>query len=198
LTDLLDEGIKRAEDKLREKGRDKELTPEEFSAAASAVAYGCIKYADLSHNLNQEYVFSFDRMLDDKGNTAVYLLYAFTRIRSIARRAGVTAEQLKRFVADNPLDLSHEKELKLAKKLLKFPEVICYITEELFLHPLCELLYEISTAFTEFYDVCYCIEKNSEGEIIKIHMSRLALCEATALVLETGFDLLGLKTVSKM
>lgn len=46
-----------------------------------SVAFGCIKYADLSHNRLNDYVFSFDKMLDDRGNTAAYLLYAFTRIR---------------------------------------------------------------------------------------------------------------------
>jgi len=55
-------GLKRAGDKLKEKGRDKELTPAEFEAAQSSVAYGCIKYADLSHNRNHEYVFSFDKV----------------------------------------------------------------------------------------------------------------------------------------
>ena len=33
LVDLLDEGLKRCAEKLKEKGRDKELTPEEFKAA---------------------------------------------------------------------------------------------------------------------------------------------------------------------
>lgn len=89
------------------------LTPEEFKAAEEAVAYGCIKYADLSHNRVHDYVFSFDKvssllppslsipfhlcyfptkgllieffphfqMLDSKGNTAVYLQYAYMRIQ---------------------------------------------------------------------------------------------------------------------
>lgn len=81
LRDLLDEGLKRALDKLLEKKRDHELTPEQLKAAQKAIAYGCIKYADLSHNRTNEYIFSFDKMLDDKGNTAVYMLYAYTRIR---------------------------------------------------------------------------------------------------------------------
>lgn len=59
----------------------KVLTPEELKAAQTSVAYGCIKYADLSHNRMNDYIFSFDKMLDDRGNTAAYLLYAFTRIR---------------------------------------------------------------------------------------------------------------------
>ena len=73
----------------------KVLSEDELVAAQTNVAYGCIKYADLSHNRNHEYIFSFDKMLDDRGNTAAYMLYAYTRIRSIARTANVTPEQLE-------------------------------------------------------------------------------------------------------
>lgn len=59
------------------------LTPEELTKAQRSVAFGCVKYADLSHNRVNDYVFSFDKMLDDRGNTAAYLLYAFTRIRCV-------------------------------------------------------------------------------------------------------------------
>lgn len=62
LNDLLEEGLSRAMDKLKEKERDKVLTPEELKQAQESVAYGCIKYADLSHNRINEYVFSFDRV----------------------------------------------------------------------------------------------------------------------------------------
>ncbi|XP_011299581.1 arginine--tRNA ligase, cytoplasmic [Fopius arisanus] len=198
LLDLLDEGLKRALDKLREKGRDKELSPEELKAAQEAVAYGCIKYADLSHNRNLEYVFSFDKMLEDKGNTAVYLLYQLTRIRSIARIANVTPEQMKKAIETTPVTLDHEKEWKLAKVLLKFPDVLLKITKDLYLHTLCEFCYEISSAFSEFYDKCWCLEKNSVGEIVKVNMGRILLAEATAIVLEQCFYILGLKTVARM
>ncbi|KAA0191335.1 hypothetical protein HAZT_HAZT005147, partial [Hyalella azteca] len=85
LVELLEEGLSRAEAVLREKGRHEVLTPHEFEKAKTAVAYGCIKYADLCHDRTRDYIFSFDRMLDFKGNTAAYLLYALTRICSIAR-----------------------------------------------------------------------------------------------------------------
>lgn len=62
LIDLLDEGLKRALDKLKEKERDKFLTPDELQKAQEAVAYGCIKYADLAHSRVHEYVFSFDKV----------------------------------------------------------------------------------------------------------------------------------------
>jgi arginyl-tRNA synthetase len=81
LRDLLEEGLARSLTKLKEKERDKVLSESELLAAQRAVAYGCIKYADLSHSRTNDYIFSFDKMLEDKGNTAVYMLYAFTRIR---------------------------------------------------------------------------------------------------------------------
>ena len=39
------------------------LSAEEFKAAQEAVAYGCIKYADLSHHRLHDYVFSFDKVI---------------------------------------------------------------------------------------------------------------------------------------
>ncbi|XP_043219701.1 arginine--tRNA ligase, cytoplasmic-like isoform X2 [Amphibalanus amphitrite] len=200
LVDLLDEGVRRAQEKLREKGRDQELTADELREAQENVAYGCIKYADLSHNRNHEYVFSFDKMLDDRGNTAAYLLYALTRIRSISRRAQLTPEQLLEAArAGTAIQLLHEKEWKLARVLLRFPEVVVRVTEDLFIHSLCDYLYELSTTFTEFYDNCYCVEKDRQtGEVVNVNMSRMLLCEATAQVMTRCFDILGIKTVQKM
>ncbi|XP_031828662.1 arginine--tRNA ligase-like protein isoform X2 [Nomia melanderi] len=198
LNDLLDEGLKRALQKLKEKERDKVLTEEELKQAQESIAYGCIKYADLSHNRNHEYVFSFDKMLEDKGNTAVYLLYALTRIRSIARAANISQKQLQEHAQNTPISLEHEKEWKLAKVLIRFPDVLIKITKDLYLHQLCEYCYEISCAFTEFYDSCYCVEKNEHGEIVNINMGRMLLTEATALIMEKCFFILGLKPVTRM
>ncbi|KAK4327593.1 hypothetical protein Pmani_001950 [Petrolisthes manimaculis] len=198
LVDLLDEGLQRSEEKLKEKERDKALTQEEFIRARDAVAYGCIKYADLSHDRARDYIFSFDRMLDFRGNTAAYLLYALTRIRSIARTAGVSSEEVVTMAQKGTVEFDHEKEWKLARTLLKLPDVLIRITDDLYTHPLCEYLYEVSTVFTEFYDNCYCVEKDSSGKIVKINNNRLVLCEATAAVMEKCFFLLGINTVSKM
>ncbi|KAF2895360.1 hypothetical protein ILUMI_10814 [Ignelater luminosus] len=198
LSDLLEEGLRRALDKLKEKERDKVLTLEELRQAQESVAYGCIKYADLSHNRNHEYVFSFDKMLEDKGNTAVYLLYAYTRIRSIARTANYTPEKVMELSKSVSISLEHEKEWKLGKVLLRFPDVLSKITKDLCLHHLCEYVYEIATTFTEFYDSCYCIEKDSSGDIVKVNDDRILLTEVTALIMSKCFDILGLKPVSKM
>jgi len=38
--------------------------------------------------------------------------------------------------------------------------VIAQVTAEMCLHFLCEYLYDLSRAYTEFYDNCYCVEKD--------------------------------------
>nr|CAB3265443.1 arginine--tRNA ligase, cytoplasmic [Phallusia mammillata] len=203
LAALLDEGLKRCGDKLVEKGRDKELTPEEMNAAQEAVAYGCIKYADLSHNRINDYVFSFDKMLDDRGNTAAYLLYAYTRIKSIARNAKVCPEELKtaakQCLESGGVPLEHPRELKVARYLLRFPEILQRVSDDLTPNILCDYLYELATVFTEFYDTCYCIEKDrTSGDIVKIHTHRLLLCDATTAVMDQCFWILGITPVHRM
>uniref|UniRef100_A0A665TM61 Arginine--tRNA ligase, cytoplasmic n=1 Tax=Echeneis naucrates TaxID=173247 RepID=A0A665TM61_ECHNA len=199
LMDLLEEGLKRSMDKLKEKERDKALTPEELVKAQRAVAFGCIKYADLSHNRINDYIFSFDKMLDDRGNTAAYLLYAFTRIRSIARLANIDEAMLKKAAETTEVILDHEKEWKLGKCILRFPEILQKILDDLLLHTLCDYLYELATTFTEFYDSCYCVEKDRQtGEVIKVNMWRMLLCEATAIIMAKGFEILGINPVQRM
>ncbi|CAK9300229.1 unnamed protein product, partial [Gordionus sp. m RMFG-2023] len=210
LLDLISEGLKRTEAKLIEKGRDKVLTPAEFEAAKNAVALSCIKYADLSNNRTKDYIFSFDKMLDDRGNTAAYLLYAYTRIRSIGRLAGHDRNTLRKMMLSletnatptnntfGGFKLEHEKELKLAKILCRIGEIILQVTDTLLIHTLCDYLYEVSCVFTEFYDNCYCVEKDKAGNIVKVSIERLMICEITALVMELCFKILGIVPVERM
>ncbi|CAI5446664.1 unnamed protein product [Caenorhabditis angaria] len=198
LLDLLSEGVKRASEKLKEKGRDQVMTEEELNEARDAVAFGCVKYADLSHTRTQDYVFSFDRMLDDRGNTAVYLLYAYARIRSIVRTSGIQQEQIAEYIRNTPiLPLNHQAEMKLSKHLLKLADCVLQVVDSLMLHQMCDYVYQLATLFHDFYNECYVIEKK-EGEAPIVHFHRLALCEVTANVISTCFKILGIREVPKM
>ncbi|KAG7252769.1 hypothetical protein CRUP_021410 [Coryphaenoides rupestris] len=131
-------------EEVKTRSGDTVLSPEELTQA------------HLSHNRINDYVFSFDKMLDDRGNTAAYLLYALTRIRAISRLASLDSGALTAAAVATPLLLEHEKEWKLAKCVVRFPEILQKILEDLLLHTLCDFLYELATTFTEFYDHCYC------------------------------------------
>lgn len=65
------------------------LSGQELEDAASIIGYGAVKYFDLKQHPGTNYIFSYDRMLDTKGDTAVYLLFAYARLASILRKVRV-------------------------------------------------------------------------------------------------------------
>ncbi len=64
-----------------------QVDPAKLVETAETMGISAIKYFDLKQNRVQNYVFSFDKMLDPKGNTGVYLLYMFVRICSIMEKS---------------------------------------------------------------------------------------------------------------
>lgn len=120
--DLLDEAKRRCSETIKERrlAREEPISDEELDLASSAMGYGAVKYADLKNNRLSNYKFSFDDMLNLKGNTAVYLLYAYARICGIIRKSGRDKETL---IDTATIDLTHEKEYALGLHLVRFPEV---------------------------------------------------------------------------
>lgn len=87
---------------------------------------------------------------------------ALDHSRAIARLANIDEQMLRKAAREEVLVLDHEKEWKLGKCILRFPEILQKILEDLLLHTLCDYLYELATTFTEFYDSCYCVEKDRQ------------------------------------
>ncbi|GMJ10812.1 embryo defective 1027 [Hibiscus trionum] len=99
------------------------------------------RYADLKNNRLTNYTFNFEHMLNDKGNIAVYLLYAHALICSIIRRSGKDIEELKNKVT---LILGHKDERDLGLHLLQFAEVVEEACTNLLPNVLCDYLYNVS------------------------------------------------------
>ncbi len=97
LKDLLDEAIFRAradlKTRLKEEGRTE--TEEFISHVAQTVGIDAVKYADLSQNRTSNYIFSYDKMLALKGNTAPYMLYAYVRTQGISREGNIEMRDLQ-------------------------------------------------------------------------------------------------------
>lgn len=188
LADLLDEAVERATQLINEKSTA--LSEQEKAAVIEAVAIGSVKYADLSKNRTTDYVFDWDNMLSFEGNTAPYMQYAYTRIRSIFNRSDISESQLQQAT----LKFADEKERVLAVKLLQFEEAVQVVAKEGSPHILCTYLYELAGVFSSFYEHCPIL--NNEDENVK--MSRLKLALLTEKTLKQGLTLLGIKTVEKM
>jgi len=188
LVDLLDEAKSRAFDALRERGKVEELGEAEAEAAAEAMGYGAVKYADLRNNRATNYTFSFDRMLDLKGDTAVYLLYAHARIASILRKSG---QDVRALAATEGIALEHPSEVALARELVRFPEAVEDLLSDLAPNRVCEYLYGLSSTYNEFYAACPVLGSDQQT-------SRLLLCEATATVMRACFEVIGITPLYRL
>lgn len=92
LAALCDEGVRRSAavtTQLLGKDSAEGRAGVDVAEVAEAIAYSAIRFHDLSHQRTSNYVFSFDRALAFKGNSAVYLMYATARLQALLRKAGV-------------------------------------------------------------------------------------------------------------
>lgn len=186
LIDVVDEALTRAYDVVTAK--NDELSEDERREIARVVGPGAMKYAELSKNRTTDYIFDFDQMLSFDGNTAPYLQYAYTRIRSVFRRAGVAPAE-----AGGAVALGDDAEVALALKLLQFEEAITAALEDYQPNLLCNYLFELAGIFTSFYEACPILKADDATRA-----SRLALCDVTARTLQRGLGLLGIFTVEQM
>lgn len=186
LIDVIDEAIERAFRLVTSKNPDLDETIRRN--ISEVVGVGAIKYAELSKNRTTDYIFDWDTMLSFEGNTAPYLQYAYTRIRSIFRRAEIDSTSL-----DSKIVLQHPVEFALAVKLLQFPEAIDSVTDDFQANVLCNYLFEVSGQFMSFYEACPILNQDDE-----IKNSRLMIADITSKILKQGLELLGIQTVEKM
>jgi arginyl-tRNA synthetase len=189
LEDLLDEAEERAFQVVSAK--NPEWAEEKRRQIARLVGLGAIKYADLSQNRQSDYVFSWDKMLSLQGNTAPYLLYAYTRTRGIFRKGGESAADAA--ASGSGLALGAREEIVLARRLLDFGLVLEAVAAEHRPNFLCSYLYDLAGDFARFYENCPVLK--AEGGA---RATRLALCDVTARVLQQGLDALGIAVMEQM
>mmetsp|Transcript_8514 Transcript_8514/g.25264 ORF Transcript_8514/g.25264 Transcript_8514/m.25264 type:complete len:589 (-) Transcript_8514:15-1781(-) len=195
LTALLDEGVARAAEEIAKRVAEQEkdggtamlATPEEQKEASERLGMAAIRYFDMKQNRTSNYIFNYDKMLDPKGNSAVFLFYAYARIRAIQRKSGVDPAKLDTSV----LRVTAAGERELVLKMLQFPDVIETILGNLHLHSLCEYLWELCGALTAFYTNCRVLGVPEQG-------SRLVICEAARVVLAKSFHLLGFQPLERI
>ncbi|MEL6554955.1 MAG: arginine--tRNA ligase [Cyanobacteria bacterium J06621_11] len=190
LQELLDEAIGRTRADIEARLEKEERTESDafIQNVAEKVGIGAIKYADLSQNRISDYTFSFDRMLDLKGNTAPYMLYAYVRVQGISRSGDVNWSEL-----DAAITLTEESEFTLAKHLLQMDVVLDEVAADLLPNRLCQYLFELSQKYNQFYDRCPVLKAEEP-----VRTSRLILCDLTARTLKLGLSLLGIDVLERM
>lgn len=191
LSELLDEAIARATKLLQDRevqSKNPDIDDAELADLAEIIGIGAVKYADLSKNRTSDYVFDWDQMLSFDGNTAPYLLYAYSRTRSIFTRGEVDLSALpERVVTEN------EAERRLAVAIAGYQDLLEQVAQEGYPHQLCAYLYELAGRFTQFYEQCPILTSDDATKT-----RRLTLTKQTGDVLANGLTLLGIRVAERM
>ena len=188
LNNLLKEATEKAFKLVTDKNPN--LSKKEVSVISKKLGIGAVKYADLSKNRSNDYIFDWDSMLSFEGNTSPYLQYAYTRIYSIFEKISFSSEDIK-----GDLKISTNEERRLALVLLYFGETLEQVAAQGYPHILCNYLYNLASSYMVFYEHCPILKKDIPPTI---KMSRLILSKTTSQILKKGLNLLGIEVMEKM
>ena len=187
LDELIDECVKRAYDEVK-KRRGKELTEKKMKDIAEKVGIGALRYNIIKVQPEKDIVFKWEEALNFEGDASPFIQYSHARACSILSKK---QDEIKDI--DTTL-LKHNSETILIKKLAKFPIIIDEACEGYKPHSITNYLFEVASQFNQFYRDCPVLpEKNS-----KLRISRLALVDATRIVLRNGLELLGITALEEM
>ncbi|AGC02248.1 arginyl-tRNA synthetase [Acanthamoeba polyphaga moumouvirus] len=171
---------------------NRSMSPDVLEDISNKIAINSIKYSDLNNPRQNNYKFNINKMLNTKGNTAVYLMYALARCQGILRKTPNLREILNGQIIINDLEMRN-----LSMKILKYPEVIENSVKENAPHHICNYLYELVVSMTKFYNENRCIEIEND-QIIKVYEHRIRLINLVVVVIKKMFDLIGLEHIKQI
>ncbi len=174
-----------------------------FEELVDEVGVDATRFLMLSRSSDQPVDFDIEvAKKQDASNPVYYVQYAHARICSILRKAagqdaeGEGADALAARVIPAGTDLgalTHESELALMRKIDDFGELIALAARDRAPFRLTHYAQELASLFHQFYTNCHII-----GEEPAVQNARLALADATRIVLALTLSLLGVSAPERM
>ena len=176
-----------------------------FGELVDEVGVDATRFLMLSRSSDQPVDFDIEvAKKQDSSNPVYYVQYAHARICSILRKAAsesaeayeTQADVLAEHVIPEGVDLSsltHESELALMRKLDDFGELVALAARDRAPYRLTHYAQELASLFHQFYTNCHIL-----GEDEPVQNARLALADATRIVLALTLSLLGVSAPERM
>jgi arginyl-tRNA synthetase len=187
-TILADELLDETKASLLAAGRD--YTPD----MAESLAVSAVKYSLLRAARNSNIIFSTEKALSMEGDSGVYVLYTYARMKSViakAAEAGVETGAITQ-----PPAGAHFSTLEraLAIEILHFPLLVEKALDEMSPHVLVEFITHISQRF----NALYAQEQFVTAEDVANTTKKVFLTKALAGISETIFGILGMKPLERV
>jgi len=171
-----------------------------FGELVDEVGVDATRYLMLSRSSDQMIDFDIEvAKKQDATNPVYYVQYAHARICSVLRKAAgvdAPADELAARVVPADVDLApltHESELALCSKMDDFGELVALAARDRAPYRLTHYAQELASLFHQFYTNCHII-----GEDAAVQNARLALADATRILLALTLSLLGVSAPERM
>lgn len=181
LEDFIDATISKLKSNFNQRGT--ELSDNEYLSLASS----CIKYNMLNINRGKNINFNLDDATNFTGNSAIYILYNYVRIKSILKKDNFKKDYKN-------LILKTKTEEQIVKKLYDFEDAVKETVKTSESSIIAKYLNDLCGLFSKYYEETNILkEENSD-----LKNSRLLLLDSVRIVIENGTNILGIKTVDKL
>jgi arginyl-tRNA synthetase len=188
LADLMQMLVTEAQKRIREAGMGAEFGEQEWEKVAETVGLGALKFADLQHDRESDYIFDIGRFSKFEGRTGPYLQYAGVRIKSLLSRAGNAGLKFA------PVQISEPVERQLALTLDRFHLAVEKSAELRKPHILAEHMFSLASLYNNFYHGSHVLTEEDKARA----GSWLSLSKAVLAQLELGLSLLGIEIPERM
>ncbi|MBO8181888.1 MAG: arginine--tRNA ligase [Archaeoglobus sp.] len=169
--------------------KDREMSENEKREIAESVAIGALRFDFVKLAPEKPMTFDWKKALDFERQTASYIQYSHARACSILRKTVENGMPDLEIVGE----LCSPVERELIILLSKFTHVIERVLKELRPNVFADYVLDVAMKFNDFYRLSPVLKEDKE-----IRMHRLAIVDATRIVLRNGLEVLGIKPLERM
>ncbi|MEA3357596.1 MAG: arginine--tRNA ligase [Patescibacteria group bacterium] len=164
---------------------------------AETVGLGALRFSFLSKDLFKDVIYDPESALSFTGRSGPYVMYAYTRGRSVLRKIFGEDTVLYGIKVNLPAESSSAIVTKIDRelilKLLSYPDVILSAANNYAPNVLAEYLYEVASMFNNFYE-----HESVSGAKGREKDLRVAITALTTRVLKDGLAILGIDVLERM
>lgn len=169
-----------------------EMKKPELHKRTRAISLAAIKFFMLKVDASKDFLFNPKESISFEGETGPFVQYAHARACSILEKAGKKAETEIKNAHPEALESGIEK--KLIGLLASYPPALQNCISNNSLHPLCQHLLELSSAFNLFYHEMPVLK----AETKELRAARLALVKAAKTVISNALGILDIEAIEEM
>jgi len=189
--DLLEEMYQTAKSKTEELGKTDGMEEAELNNLYHRLSLAALKFFILKVDPKKRMLFNPEESIDFQGDTGPFVMYTYTRIRSILRQA----ESWNHPAETNPSDMALSSgEVQVIKLLNEYESTIENAAREYNPAAICQYVLDLAKAYNRLYNEVSILKEPNDS----IKKFRLELAASTAICLKSTLSILGIEVVERM